>query len=389
MVRNAHLLAGRPIYFPYLSGVFEYDCASCSAPCCRGAQLGIGRSRELVALLSISPALALCASPEFAGSPMPALQSPIDACWFLDQRTRCRLEWAVGRENKPASCRLFPFQQVRGCGEYLVVMPHFLCPLVVADVPHAAGHTSHDEICLEMHRAGVPRDGHLRMPEPPDMPWHASIPLERRVRDLGARHLDDADYAEYAQEQEFVTYGVLGETLAAGNVTRLRDAAVKLLSATNAPSMRTVRMLVALTPYLRLRGVEVPRRAMPYVLTALSVLLGALESIPGTRITLRSIVQLFEHRLPLLYVLGHLAETPRLQAGYSAEQLLRGLPHYSEVFMRLLKEVERNAERKQPRSLAHIIAEDAEVKVPLRPEVVAALWRLGRFLADAGTFAPP
>jgi len=386
MARNAHLLAGRPIYFSFLNGILDYDCSSCDAPCCRGAQLGIGRSRELVALLSISPALALFAEPDFSGSPLPSLLCPVDACWFLDQRNRCRLEWAVGREAKPASCRLFPFHQIRVAGDHLVVMPHFLCPLQVADAPTTDGPHSHDEICLEMHRAGVPRDGHLRMPRPPDMAWQDAMPIERRVRDLGARHLHDEDYVDYAQEQDFITLGTLGETLAMDSTNRLRNSVAQLLDATTAPSQRTVRDLVALTPYLRIRGVEVPRRAMPGVLASLSVLLGVLEGMPGTRMSPRTIVQVFEHRLPLLYVLGHFGEVPSLKSGITADQLLRGMPSYSQTFARLLKAVEHNGHRRQPRTLAHLVAEDPDVVVPLRPEVVAALWRLGRYLADAGSF---
>ncbi|MFH1807751.1 MAG: hypothetical protein ABIJ09_03345 [Pseudomonadota bacterium] len=386
MASPAHLLAGRPIHFPFLSGIFEYDCASCSAPCCRGATLGIGRSRELVALLSISPSLALFAAPDFTGSPLPSIQGPVDACWFLDSRHRCRLEWAVGRDTKPGTCRLFPFHQLRLAGEHLVVMPHFLCPITVSDGPRASGMTSYDEICLEMHRAGVPRDGHPRLARPPDMSWDEALPLERQVRKLSLRHLEATSYLDFAQEQDFVTHGVLGQTLAAGGCDRLHDRIASLLGLTRELSPRTVLDLVALTPYLRMRGGEVARRSLPSVLVALAAVLAALESIPGTRMSARTVVQVFEHRLPLLFVLGHLNETPGLQSGFSADQLLRGMPSFTHAFARMLKEIELNGSRRQPRSLGQIIESDPDLQRPLRPEMVSALWRLGRYLADAGTF---
>lgn len=386
MATHAHLLAGRPIHFPFLSGLLSYDCATCDARCCRGAQLGIGRSRELVGLLSISPALSLLASPDFNQAPMPSVQSPVDACWFLDKKNHCRLEWAVGRDSKPASCRLFPFHLFRLAGEHLVVMPHFLCPLQIADAPSPQGPTSYDALTLEMHRTGVPRDGHLRMPPPPDMDWHEALPLERQVRRLSIRHLQGEDYVDFAQEQDFVTHGVLGRTLAAGGMERLFGDVASLIGMAHKPSPTTVRALVALTPYLRMRGAEVPRRAMPAVLTALAAFIGTLEGVPGTRMSPRTIVQVFEHRLPLLYLLGHLHETPALLPAYTADQLLREGRGHNPIFARLLHEVDLNGRRSQPRTLRQIIAHDPELSAPLKPDAVAALWKLGRYLADAGTF---
>ena len=52
---QAYLLGGRPIHFPFLSGIIKYDCSTCHAPCCKGNALGIGRSRELVMLQSAQP----------------------------------------------------------------------------------------------------------------------------------------------------------------------------------------------------------------------------------------------------------------------------------------------------------------------------------------------
>ena len=386
MATHAHIMAGRPIYFPFLSGLLTYDCARCDARCCRGAQLGIGRSRELVGLLSISPALGLLAAPDFSQAPMPGLQSPVDACWFLDKKQRCRLEWAVGREHKPASCRLFPFHLFRLAGEHLVVMPHFLCPLQVADAPSLKGPTSYDALTLEMHRTGVPRDGHLRMPPPPDMPWSDAILLERQVRRLSLRHLNADDYIEFAQEQDFVTLGRQGRTLAAGGMERVYASVASLLGVTRALSARSVRELVALTPYLRMRGTEVARSAMPAVLCATAAFVAAMEAVPGTHMSPRGIVQLFENRLPLLYLLAHLHEAPSLLPAYSADQLLRSAGSQGQLFARLLREVDLNGRRSRPRSLLQIIEHESELDAPLRPDAVSALWRLGRYLADAGSF---
>ena len=114
---RAYLLGGRPILFPFLSGILRYDCATCDAPCCKGASLGIGRSIELVNIQHAQPKATLFAVPQFRGSKMLALATPAEKCWFLDRKNRCRLEKVLGREAKPAGFRLFPFVRIRAAGE--------------------------------------------------------------------------------------------------------------------------------------------------------------------------------------------------------------------------------------------------------------------------------
>src|SRR3954462_7223454 len=97
---RAYLLGGRPLHFPFLSGVLRYDCATCDAPCCKGAALGIGVSRELVTLQQAQPKAPLFAVPSFFPSQMTAISTPAERCWFLDRKNRCRLERVIGRDAK-------------------------------------------------------------------------------------------------------------------------------------------------------------------------------------------------------------------------------------------------------------------------------------------------
>ena len=106
---KAYLLGGRPLFFPFFSGAIRYDCTTCDAPCCKGAALGIGSSRELVTIQEAQPKAPLFAVPAFQQSQRLALQTPAERCWFLDGKRRCRLERIIGRQAKPAGCRLFPF----------------------------------------------------------------------------------------------------------------------------------------------------------------------------------------------------------------------------------------------------------------------------------------
>src|SRR4051812_30349408 len=137
-----YLLGGRPLHFPFLSGVLRYECSTCDAPCCKGAALGIGVSRELVTLQHAQPRSPLFAVPQFHHSPLLALQTPAEKCWFLDRKKSCRLERVLGRDAKPSGCRLFPFVKFRSMGEAVTVLPDFLCPIQVGDAPTEHGATS-------------------------------------------------------------------------------------------------------------------------------------------------------------------------------------------------------------------------------------------------------
>src|SRR5687768_1311943 len=147
---RAYLLGGRPLVFPFLSGVLHYDCMACDAPCCKGAALGIGPSRELVTLTQAQPLAPLFAVRSFFDSPIVAVHPPLDRCWFLDRKNHCRLEKVLGRDAKPSGCRLYPFVRFRMMGEAVAVLPDFGCPIQVASAPSREGETSHDEIAKEI-----------------------------------------------------------------------------------------------------------------------------------------------------------------------------------------------------------------------------------------------
>jgi hypothetical protein len=382
---DVHLLSGRPIYFPFLSGILSYDCRSCDARCCKGASLGIGRSRELAALMHVTPQLALLAGESFPQGTLPVLETVLEQCFFLDGDQMCRLERAAGRDNKPAGCRLFPFNQFRGADEWVVVMPHFFCPISVTDAPTEEGLSSHDALTYEMHLVGVPREGHPTL-APADRPWGTLMPLERQLRDLGAAHLRATDYATYADTQAELTARVLGTPRGARcNTLRARVASFLGMGDGKA-SAGLVRDLVALTPYLRLRVGNAPRELLPAMLTALSVVAAVVEQMPGVVRTPRTLVQLFEKRAPMLVTLAHLLDRPRLGDGYDGDALVRRAKEMNPELGEILLAMEANAFAPQPATLANILQDRALFRPPLGPEAVGILMRLGRYLGDAVAF---
>lgn len=386
---RAYLLGGRPIHFPFLSGLLEYECSTCDAPCCRGTALGIGRSRELVTLERVQPRIALFTQPGFGGSAMLSITPPLEACWFLDAKTRCRLHKVAGKDAKPAGCRLFPFHRMRSVGEAVAVLPDFLCPLSLSHGPGAAATSSHDELALEMHRTGVPRSGHPRLTPPRDMPWEAALPLERRVVDAAEHHLDDTDYLLYAETQERLTVRSLAASRKKSAVHRLRESIERFLGTEARPSPDAVRELVALTGTLRLITSSLPRREMPGLLVALSVLLGEYEAMRGARRTLRTSVSLLEQRLPLLYVLSHLGDRPVVKDADAARRIIAQTPAVRAPVLEVIDRLIENEESTVAATLEDVLRDQGRAfEAPLGADAVTMLHGLGRVLLRTGAFVP-
>ncbi|MCP4499641.1 MAG: hypothetical protein GY822_06700 [Deltaproteobacteria bacterium] len=407
---RAYLLGGRVVHFPYPSAWLNYNCSTCDAPCCRGTSLGIARSKELVTLQSVQENLALFAAPRFHGSSMVSVDSPREACWFLDKKDRCRLEKVGGRNAKPAGCRLFPFHRIRLAGDILVVLPDFSCPIEVEspeaqkkapvdakDQPNAVSRKkiprskvhSHDAICLEMHRVRLPSVGHPTLPRPRDMGWEKAMKLERRIIDALPRHLENTDYLPFATKQQHLTSDALGHISDHEAMVSLDGTIRVFLGAPHPPSPIAVRDLIVLTGVVRLMASQLPRREMPGVLIALNVLLSTYERMRGARRTPRTIISLFEQRLPLLYSLSHLSHRPILQDDTSQKRLLAHFPVLRAPLVAVLDSISLNRTRGVALSLRDILDEQGPLfKAPLTPDAVTLLFGLGQVLMQDGIFVP-
>lgn|GEM_PF-819235 len=394
---KAYLLQGRAVHFPFPSGWLHYDCATCDAPCCKGTSLGIARSKELVTLQSVQEHVALFASPRFHGSPMVSVDAPREACWFLNKKNRCRLEKVGGRAAKPAGCRLFPFHRLRQAGDVLCVLPDFTCPIEVrppsADDDDNFGHmvpsSSHDALSLEMHRVRIPSRGHPTLPRPRDMEWDDAIRLERRIIEALPRHTGNTDYMPFAMVQQRLTADILGEEANPDAMLELDGRIRAFVGSSLPPTPHTVRDLLVLTGVLRLMASQLPRREMPGVLIALNVLLATYERMRGARCTSRTVVSLFEQRLPLLYTLSHLAHRPILQDERSQKRLLAHFPAMRAPLVAILDDISRNQTKGVALSLNEILQKQGKLfEAPLTPDAVSLLFGLGQVLMQDGIFVP-
>jgi hypothetical protein len=390
--RRAYLLGGRPILFPFLSGILRYDCATCDAPCCKGASLGIGRSLELVNIQHAQPRAPLFAVPTFHGSRLLALASPAERCWFLGRKNRCRLERVLGRDAKPAGCRLFPFVRIRSAGEHVVVLPDFSCPVFVAERPSSTGTTSHDELALEMHRTQLPRSGHPALPEPRDLKWSDAAVLERRVVEEGERFLNNAAYADYAELQHILALSALGLDDRPGQMHRVETTARRFLDVNEPLSAKSCHDLVAVTGVLRAMASGLPRREIAGVLVTLSVLLAASERMRGQTTSARTAPSLLETRLPFLYVLAQLGMRPVLKRGskkgVDVDRLLMDAGAVRPELALVCKDIERNGRKSFADTLEDLLRKHSLFASPMTADAIATLHGLGHILLRAGQFVP-
>jgi Fe-S-cluster containining protein len=395
-----HLLQGRPLFFPFASGSLGYACASCDAPCCKGQPLGIGRSRELVTIQQAQPRSTLFAAPGFRGGPLLSLQPPPDKCWFLDRKSRCRLEHVLGRESKPTGCRLFPFSTLLGVGESLAVVPDLLCPITLQPSSARSPLSSHDALTWELKDTQVPAQGHRALPDPLDLSWDEALPLERRLVDEAAALLlasaaPLAFYGPFADLQHQLTCALFGADSRPGTMATLEHDIRRFLAVNEAASPDGVRELVALTGTLRLSplgtddGPLPARRALPGLLVALSVVSGTFENMRGSRRTLRSLLGVWREQGPLLFALAHLGARPLPQTKTALDDALARLGPARPALYGVVEGIRGNGKKSVSLTVEELLRRERDAFAPpLTADAVANLHALGRVLRAACTFTP-
>lgn len=391
---RVHLLAGRPLFFPFPSGALTYQCADCDAPCCKGEPIGIGRSRELVTILQAQPKAAMFTVLGFNGGPLVSIAAPPEKCWFLDRKSRCRLEYVLGREQKPAGCRLFPFSILQGVGEALAIVPDLLCPLQVG-TPSSTGQTSWDALAVEMTRTQIPRSGHPTLEDPPDMPWDEAMVLERRlVAEAGARlgAATAGSWLSFLELSHQLTCALVGVDARPAAMTLVDADVRRFLGVHDELSVDATRELLAFSGVLRVRPVDdqtMPRRALPSVLVALGVLLSTFEAMRGSRRSLRSMASIWDAQGPVLYALAHLNARPLPNGGGAVEAAVARLGPMRPVFREVIDGIENNGRRSVAMTLEEILRLRRDAFAPpLTVDAMAMLHGLGTVLREACTFTP-
>jgi Fe-S-cluster containining protein len=179
-------------YFAFPDGVLHYDCARCTALCCRGYGIA-AHDRELVQLLTRAPELASWATSR--NRSIVHFQNPIGSCYFLDGRDRCGIEQELGRAHKPSLCKAFPFNRIVALGNVRVVSPHLLCP-VQLELPATRERAGdHARLAEELANDGWLDQDFAQLTLPDGQDAESFLVEEQRFREQCARALASSDAA--------------------------------------------------------------------------------------------------------------------------------------------------------------------------------------------------
>jgi hypothetical protein len=179
------------VYFTFPDGALSYDCAACGQRCCRGAGFAFGAD-ELVPLLTRAPSLSAHLSLRAGGTFHAA--DLTERCWLLDGAGLCELEVKHGRDAKPSTCRLFPFNRVYRVGDVRVVdVNSALCPVE----PAGGDGVRHEALRRDLDAlAGSPLiDVPAKLPDGLAADWLAR---ERRIAEAACAGSDPSSLAAAA-----------------------------------------------------------------------------------------------------------------------------------------------------------------------------------------------
>ncbi|HEY5936790.1 MAG TPA: YkgJ family cysteine cluster protein [Kofleriaceae bacterium] len=300
------------VYFTWPDRRFRYECRGCGA-CCKGHGIGIDvAGGQLVQLVARRPELAPFLRRR--GEAITAF-NPRDRCWFLADDGLCRIETEDGRDAKPASCRLFPFNRVFQIGSYTVVdYNSVICPLTVA-----ADGITHAEIAAEIATITDPAIVGTQLPaQNPQAEGRAFVESERAIASAVFAAADAADLAAGwtaqadagAREAELATQAAAFDAIL-GTPWRM-------------PSPATLSAALWLTPSMRFNELYGPRQyaqrsAMSPVLARMWLawlgFAGVGEHLAQRALGLQELTTLWSEQAPLMHVVARWNETPSLKPG--------------------------------------------------------------------------
>lgn len=305
------ILAGvERVYFTWPDRRFRYECRGCGA-CCKGHGIGLDvAGGQLVQLLARRPALT--AFLRRRGEAITAF-NPRDRCWFLADDGLCRIETEDGRDAKPASCRLFPFNRVFRIGGYTVVdFNSVICPLTAGD-----DGVAHAEVVAELEGIADATIVGTRLPaQNAEVEGRAFVDTERAIAsvlfaapgDLAAAWGAQADPAAFATERAAAS-----------------SAFEAILGAPwTAPGEATAAAATWVTPSLRFNELYGPRQYAPR--STMAPVLARMwlawlgfaalgEQLAGRALTIQELTTLWSEQAPLLHVVARWAEIPSLRPG--------------------------------------------------------------------------
>lgn len=309
------------IYFTWPDDCYSYECRGCGA-CCKGLGIGVDSvAGELEVLLEHYPGATPFVRKRGATW---TVFNPRGRCWFLDPEGMCRVELEHGREAKPASCRLFPFNRVFRLGEHLIVDYNaIICPLralpdsVPEDEVGMSGRVRHADVLADIEAVRDPAVVGVDLPG--DVDADRFITREQAIAEVAFGKHDSVEALEQALGAAQWSDPDISRACAQ------RDQALEALlgSVPPLPGADTARMAAMATPSLRFNEFFGRRRyAQPWLEEDLGVmwltwlrLLARGEEAAGRSLTLQEVTSVWGEVMPLLFVVGRWSARPVIEAG--------------------------------------------------------------------------
>jgi Fe-S-cluster containining protein len=266
--------------------------------------------------------------------------NPRDRCWFLDDGGLCRIEVEDGRDAKPASCRLFPFNRVFRLGSYTIVdYNSVICPLDAGDAG-AAG-IAHADVLAEIQAISDPSIIGTALPAlDAEAEGRAFVEAERAIAaaayaaataisaatEAGAAGAADAAATEARAAALAATWAAQADAAALDAERAAADAALCAITGSpwRLPSGPTLAAALWLTPSMRFNELYgprqyAPRSAMPPVLARMWLAwigFAALgEALAGRALGLQELTTVWTEQAPLMHAVARWTESPALKPG--------------------------------------------------------------------------
>ena len=374
------------VYFAFPSGGLGYDCIACGAECCKGHGYLASSEHELLYQLTRRPQIAVFVTRTGTSSSQRLVSNCPPGCFFLSEAGRCQVQDEFGYDAKPETCRLFPFNQFRMVGKYLVVSPHaYLCPLSATPPGTHSVESDHSSLMKELLARGI------RAPVEKWGPANhygadALVRLERQVVVLAEHYSGEGSYREFLQEQVDMTSAIRpadprespSGTSIAATLDGIRalfglrrddlpssDRDVDRLMATMTPFLRSQLVFAALNAPEQVSGLF-PLDRVPHVLGILHILALCARKSGMANVTFQTISRLYQQDTNILRLCAYFDTAVSTRKDSPVEFPALEDPSQRGSFVRILKALIHNRTSSSPVQLGAVLCEEVHGEIQER-----------------------
>ncbi|HEX4946013.1 MAG TPA: hypothetical protein VFZ34_05095 [Blastocatellia bacterium] len=349
MKQGSREILRRNVYLAFPDGVFHYVCRECTMICCyRSAEFDGSFAQQIQQLVQLYPAMEITATRKRGD--VINFVTPSGRCYFLEQDGRCGVEVRHGKEIKPVTCRVFPFNSYSRLGKTFVVGLNLLCPIRL-ELPAKPGQVEGTHAIIETHL----RESPYLEPDYADNVRILTLSPQQKEADVLEEelHFRDTCSAALGQQSFAATLRASSTTpkefdCAVSWATRMLDLKLPLRPATR---NHIDDLLLAIAPMLRLNVLFLPAEMRLQVLALselalrrLLTLAGEIPTGPADAATPKGAIEVLSKITPALALLSIASEPVGVAKG-----AIKNIPAFGDARMTFAAfEILRTAEREQP-----------------------------------------